>query len=144
MGNAKQANDGAFSICFCAYGRISIDFANVLQSLQSDLQTPAAPSLKGLVDLNTLRDKTYQNAALRNFCALIISFCIGYRGIGQAMLPPYTSGVAGTVALLLTTDLSSGAVKGQARLVGVLLGQVLGQIAYVVLAWCWEPFRRLL
>merc|ERR1719265_1737694 len=100
----------------------------------ADTDAPS-PSIMTIFDNSVLLNKDHMNFVLRNGLSLALSFIIGYNGYSQ-IIHNYNSGPAGTVSLLLSSFVGAAIVKNLGRLQGAVLGTVVGQLAYVYLAWC--------
>mmetsp|Transcript_60974 Transcript_60974/g.108362 ORF Transcript_60974/g.108362 Transcript_60974/m.108362 type:complete len:934 (+) Transcript_60974:68-2869(+) len=128
----ELSDEYGFCLACCAYGRIAVNFSKTFDEIpELDLPTPAF-----LLDLAQMHGKVHWNFVLRHSVAIGLSFLIGYYGVGASVLTPYSAGCAVTVALLMNTGLGTSMRKNLGRLQGVVLGQVFGQIAYVLFAWC--------
>jgi hypothetical protein len=73
---------------------------------------------------------------VRNSFSIIIAFWVGWHGYGQ-YIASYNAAIASTVAVLLSKFVGSAMVKNLARLQGVVIGIVLGNLLYAFLAWCY-------
>merc|ERR1719329_92872 len=61
---------------------------------------------------------------------------IGYNGVAGKMIKNYNAALASTICVLLTKSLGGALSNNLKRLQGVVLGTVIGQVAYALLAWC--------
>jgi hypothetical protein len=76
------------------------------------------------------------NFVLSNWFSICISFWVGYKGVAGKMILPYNAALASTCCVLLSRGIGSEMAKNLNRLQGVVLGTVIGQTAYALLAWC--------
>lgn len=90
----------------------------------------------GLFQPSLLKDPMHLNFVLRNWLSICISFWVGYRGVAGKMILPYNAALASTCCVLLSRCVGSAMAKNLNRLQGVVLGTVIGQTAYALLAWC--------
>jgi hypothetical protein len=90
----------------------------------------------GIFQPSVLVDPMHLNFVLRNWCSICISFWVGYRGVAGKMIMPYNAALASTCCVLLSRGIGSEMAKNLNRLQGVVLGTVIGQTAYALLAWC--------
>jgi hypothetical protein len=90
----------------------------------------------GIFNPGVLFDKDHIMWTMRNSISIILAFWAGWQGYGQ-YIASYNAALASTVAVLLSNFVGSAMVKNLARLQGVVLGIVLGNLLYAFLAWCY-------
>jgi hypothetical protein len=90
----------------------------------------------GIFDPAVIFDRDHQMWTLRNGMSIIIAFYVGWHGY-QRYISMYNASLASTVAVLLSKFVGSAMTKNLARLQGVVLGIVLGNILYALLGWCY-------
>jgi hypothetical protein len=122
----------------CAFSRLSCEFA---ERLMEPVPTESASwkdggGVAGIFQPSHLTDKMQLNFVLRNWLSICISFWVGYRGVAGKMILPYNAALASTCCVLLSRAVGSAMAKNLNRLQGVVLGTVIGQTAYALLAWC--------
>jgi len=76
------------------------------------------------------------NYVLRGWVSVIVAFTIGFNGVAGKMIKNYNAALASTICVLLTKSLGGALANNLKRLQGVVLGTVIGQVAYALLAWC--------
>lgn len=122
----------------CAFSRLTCEFA---QKLQEPVATESTSwkdggGVLGIFQPSVLTDGMHLNFVLRNWCSICISFWVGYKGVAGKMIMPYNAALASTCCVLLSRGVGSAMAKNLDRLQGVVLGTVIGQTAYALLAWC--------
>merc|ERR1719265_206834 len=122
----------------CAFSRLSSKFA---EKLMLPVATESASwkdggGVLGIFQPSHLTDKMQLNFVLRNWFSICISFWVGYKGVAGKMILPYNAALASTCCVLLSRAVGSAMAKNLNRLQGVVLGSVIGQTAYALLAWC--------
>jgi len=139
-GISMDMNDEhAFCLSVCAFGRITVDFANEL--LNDKNGTKPIPNLSdgtgimGTFDSSVVFDARHANLALRNSCSILLCFLIGYFGYGNVLLNENAS-ISGTASILLSSTVGSAIAKNLGRLQGVVLGTVVGKLVWALLGWC--------
>jgi len=122
----------------CAFSRLSSEFAKKLQEPigpESGSWKDGAGML-GVFAPSHLTNPMQLNFVLRNWLSICISFWVGYKGVAGKMIMPYNAALASTCCVLLSRAVGSAMAKNLNRLQGVVLGSVVGQTAYALLAWC--------
>lgn len=76
------------------------------------------------------------NYVLRGWISVMVAFYIGYNGVAGKMIKNYNAALASTICVLLSKSLGGAVANNLKRLQGVVLGTVIGQVAYALLAWC--------
>jgi len=76
------------------------------------------------------------NYVLRGWISVMVAFYIGFNGVAGKMIKNYNAALASTICVLLTKSLGGALANNLKRLQGVVLGTVIGQVAYALLAWC--------
>merc|ERR1719265_529604 len=122
----------------CAFSRLSCEFA---EKLMLPVATESASwkdggGMLGIFQPSHLTDSMHLNFVLRNWLSICISFWVGYKGVAGKMILPYNAALASTCCVLLSRGVGSEMAKNLNRLQGVVLGSVIGQTAYALLAWC--------
>jgi len=122
----------------CCWARITCDFADELMDEMPEetgnwregvgLMGAFAPSIN-----NTPENLNY---ALRGWVSVMVAFTIGFNGVAGKMIQNYNAALASTICVLLTKSLGGALANNLKRLQGVVLGTVIGQVAYALLAWC--------
>jgi len=122
----------------CAFSRLTSEFA---KKLQAPVAAPSGGWKDGVGPLGLfqpahLKDPMHLNFVLRNWLSICLSFWVGYKGVAGKMVLPYNAALASTCCVLLSRCVGSAMAKNLNRLQGVVLGTVIGQTAYALLAWC--------
>merc|ERR1719272_2931805 len=134
-----MTDEHAFCLSVCAFGRITVDFANEL--INDKNGTKPIPNLSdgtgimGTFDSAVVFDARHSNSALRNTISICVAFAIGYFGYGKVLLGENAS-IASTASILLSTSVGSAIAKNLGRLQGVVLGTVVGKLVWALLGWC--------
>lgn len=122
----------------CAFSRLSSEFArSLMEPMASESSSwKDGGGVMGVFQPSFLMDKMHLNFVLRNWFSICLSFWIGYRGVAGKMILPYNAALASTCCVLLSRKVGSAMANNLNRLQGVVLGSVIGQTAYALLAWC--------
>merc|ERR1719265_285316 len=122
----------------CAFSRLSSKFAEkLMQPVGTEsVSWKDGGGVLGIFQPSHLTDKMQLNFVLRNWFSICISFWVGYKGVAGKMILPYNAALASTCCVLLSRAVGSAMAKNLNRLQGVVLGSVIGQTAYALLAWC--------
>jgi len=134
-----MADEHAFCLSVCAFGRITCDYAEDL--INDKNGTKPIPNLAdgsgimGTFDSAVIFDARHSNSALRNACSILIAFAIGYFGYGKVLLSENAS-IASTTCILLSSAVGSAIAKNLGRLQGVVLGTVVGKLIWAIAGWC--------
>merc|ERR1719265_14017 len=122
----------------CAFSRLSSEFAaKLMEPVPAETASwKDGGGMLGVFQPSHLTDGMHLNFVLRNWLSICISFWVGYRGVAGKMILPYNAALASTCCVLLSRGVGSAMAKNLNRLQGVVLGTVIGQTAYALLAWC--------
>jgi hypothetical protein len=90
----------------------------------------------GVFEPSELFNKDHMMWTLRNSLSVILAFYVGWHGYNK-YISMYNASLASTVAVLLSKFVGSAMGKNLARLQGVVIGIVLGNLLYALLAWCY-------
>lgn len=122
----------------CCWARITCNFCDELMDEMPEetgswrdgvgLMGAFAPSIN-----NTPENLNY---VLRGWISVMVAFYIGFNGVAGKMIKNYNAALASTICVLLTKSLGGALANNLKRLQGVVLGTVIGQVAYALLAWC--------
>lgn len=122
----------------CCWARITSSFCDELMDEMPEetgswrdgvgLMGAFAPSIN-----NTPANLNY---TFRGWVSVMVAFYIGYNGVAGKMIKNYNAALASTICVLLTKSLGGALANNLKRLQGVVLGTVIGQVAYALLAWC--------
>jgi hypothetical protein len=122
------------ALTFAKFTHLTRGFYESLQGEQ--VEDHPATGIMGLFDPDVLFEKDHIMWTVRNSFSIIIAFWVGWHGYGQ-YIASYNAAIASTVAVLLSKFVGSAMVKNLARLQGVVIGIVLGNLLYAFLAWCY-------
>lgn len=133
----------AFSFATCSYARLWTDLSsNIVDDLGADKRqkkcAPIVDVLCGVFDRNALMEHAHVCFMMRNWIALCLSMTFGYFGL-QGLMSPFDAGIAMVCALLLNKSGGSAITKNFARIQGVVVGTVLGQMTHAVFVRCSWP-----
>jgi hypothetical protein len=132
-------DEHAFCLSVCAFGRITVDFANEL--IDDKTGTKPIPNLvdgtgiMGTFDSGVVFDKKHANLGLRNSCSILIAFAVGFFGYGNVLLS-HNAAISSTASILLSSSVGPALAKNLGRLQGVVLGTVVGKLVWAILGWC--------
>lgn len=122
----------------CCWARITCSFCDELMDEMPEetgswrdgvgLMGAFAPSIN-----NTPENLNY---VLRGWISVMVAFYIGFNGVAGKMIKNYNAALASTICVLLSKSLGGALANNLKRLQGVVLGTVIGQVAYALLAWC--------
>merc|ERR1719361_934236 len=109
-------------------------FSNEIEALMLDTKKESGimEVIESKLSISLLSNPTYLNCQLRNMTTILLCFAAGYNGY-SAIFPGYNSYPAAVVSLLLSSGLSLEMGKNLTRFQGVVMGIVIGQIAYAYL-----------
>lgn len=117
-------------------------FADDLQE-KNDYQLPTdAASWKdgagamGVFAPTVLGDKEHIGWVFRFWVAIMAAFWTGHFGVGGNMILPHNASLSSTICVMLSKARGSALTANLKRLQGVILGNVIGQLFYALLAWC--------
>lgn len=140
LNKVSDDNSGENVVCsnICAFSRLTSEFAKKLQEPVGTETTTwkDGGGIGGIFQPSHLTDSMQLNFALRNWLSICLSFWVGYKGVAGKMILPYNAALASTCCVLLSRSIGSAMAKNLNRLQGVVLGSVIGQTAYALLAWC--------
>jgi hypothetical protein len=132
-----SSGENVAALTFSKFTHLTREFYNSLQGEQQEVRSwRDGAGLLGLFEPGVLFEKDHMTWTLRNGVSIILSFFIGWHGYNQ-YIASYNAAIASTVAVLLSKFVGSAMVKNLARLQGVVIGIVLGNLLYAFLAWCY-------
>jgi len=122
----------------CCWARVTCNFAAELMDEMPE-ETGSWRDGVGLMgafapSINNTPDNL--NYVLRGWVSVMVAFYIGFNGVAGKMIKNYNAALASTICVLLTKSLGGALANNLKRLQGVVLGTVIGQVAYALLAWC--------
>jgi len=129
---ARICDECGDAICDYAHGRAA---GHRIGSISRSLKWLWKHSIMRIVDLKTILEPSHLRFALRNWIAICFSMAVGFRGL-ESVLSPFDAGIASVCALLLNKSGGSALAKNFARIQGVVIGTVVGQMAYAIFARC--------
>jgi len=126
-----------FGFNLSRFGKVVTDLAEDLVKTKTDAtDLPIADMQKGFVSaFEGITDIAQQMWTIRALASVYGAFLVGYFGYGD-LFGRYNSGIAGTVAFLLSTYTGSAIVKNLGRLQAVVLGTVAGQMIHGSFSGC--------
>jgi hypothetical protein len=128
------SGENVAALTFAKFTYLTREFYDNLQGEQVENNPPTG--IMGLFSPDVLFETDHIMWTLRNSFSIIVAFWIGWHGYGQ-YIASYNAAIASTVAVLLSKFVGSAMVKNLARLQGVVIGIVLGNLLYAFLAWCY-------
>lgn len=122
----------------CCWARLTTEFCDKLQG-ELPTETTDWKSGGGFLGMfapginNTPENLNY---TMRGWISVMIAFTIGFNGVAGKMIANYNAALASTICVLLSKSVGGALSANLMRLQGVVLGTVIGQVAYALLAWC--------
>jgi hypothetical protein len=130
------AGENVVALTFCQFTQLTEDFFGKLQKdSQVDESRFSIGSILSIFSPALLKDKDHIMWTIRNALSIILAFFVGWHGYNK-YISSYNASLASTVAVLLSKFAGSAMTKNLARLQGVVIGIVLGNLLYALLAWC--------
>jgi hypothetical protein len=144
----------ALCVCVSRFARIVDDCANDITSTEGIMKQRKLLSkatfdrdnivgaIKGatssFVDPSILFSQSQVLFVVRNATSLFVCFFIGYymHRTNPTMYSAYNADMASTVAVLLNSQAVASVNNNLTRLQGLVLGTVIGQLAYGLFGWC--------
>jgi len=122
----------------CCWARITCEFCDKLQGELPTEKTDwrAGGGFLGIFAPGINNTPENLNYVLRGWVSVMIAFYIGFNGVAGKMIKNYNAALASTICVLLSKSLGGALAANLMRLQGVVLGTVIGQVAYALLAWC--------
>lgn len=122
----------------CCWARITSEFCD---KLQGDLPKEVTDwksggGFMGMFAPGINNTPENLNYVLRGWVSVMIAFTIGFNGVAGKMVKNYNAALASTICVLLSKSVGGALSNNLMRLQGVVLGTVIGQVAYALLAWC--------
>jgi hypothetical protein len=133
----EAAGEHVVALTFAKFTHLTHRFYVSLQGEQQEVRTwREGAGLRGLFEPGLLFEKDHLMWTLRNFTSIVIAFYVGWAGYNK-YISSYNAQIASTVGVLLSKFVGSAMVKNLARLQGVVIGIVLGNLLYAFLGWCY-------
>lgn len=122
----------------CCWARITCEFCDKLQGELPAEKTDwtAGGGFLGMFAPGINNTPENLNYVLRGWVSVMIAFTIGFNGVAGKMVKNYNAALASTICVLLSKSVGGALQANLMRLQGVVLGTVIGQVAYALLAWC--------
>lgn len=122
----------------CCWARLTCKFCDDLQGELPTEKTDwtAGGGLLGIFAPGINNTSENLNYVLRGWISVMFAFYIGFNGVAGKMVKNYNAALASTICVLLSKSLGGALAANLMRLQGVVLGTVIGQVAYALLAWC--------
>mmetsp|Transcript_55555 Transcript_55555/g.162365 ORF Transcript_55555/g.162365 Transcript_55555/m.162365 type:complete len:864 (-) Transcript_55555:52-2643(-) len=131
----ELVDEHCFCLNACTYGRVISEFAEALVDHANGAKPlPGAGATGGRL-FSYACSKDQMDFAVRNFITIMLGMFVGWHGYYNRFRP-YDAGIACTLAILLSDYSGSALAKNLQRIQGVVIGTVLGQLVYALLAWC--------
>jgi hypothetical protein len=155
--NSSWVHERVVCLCVTRFARIVDDCANDIvsdtgvmsprkllskETMSKDNVLGALGALKtttsNFVDPAVLFSKDRLLFVLRNGTSLLTCFFIGYHmhNVNPTMYHAYNADMASTVAVLLNSQQVASVQNNLTRLQGLVLGTVIGQLAFGMFGWC--------
>merc|ERR1719329_839457 len=122
----------------CCWARLTCKFCDDLQGELPSEKTDwtAGGGFLGVFAPGINNTPENLNYVLRGWVSVMFAFYIGFNGVAGKMVKNYNAALASTICVLLSKSLGGALAANLMRLQGVVLGTVIGQVAYALLAWC--------
>lgn len=122
----------------CCWARITSEFCDKLQGdlPQEKTDWKSGGGFMGMFAPGINNTPENLNYVLRGWVSVMIAFTIGFNGVAGKMIKNYNAALASTICVLLSKSVGGALSSNLMRLQGVVLGTVIGQVAYALLAWC--------
>jgi len=131
------AGENVVALTFAKFTHLTEAFYEKLKGKQVEEKTwRDGAGILGLFEPGELFNKDHIMWTLRNGLSIVVAFYIGWHGYNK-YIAQYNAAIASTVAVLLSKFAGSAMVKNLARLQGVVIGIVLGNLLYAFLGWCY-------
>lgn len=122
----------------CSFSALTCQFA---RDLQADLPAEVfdwreGTGIFGMFRPSLLQDAKHVQWTVRNGISILLAFAIGWHGVAGRMILSFNPAIASTVSVLLSQFVGTALVNNLNRLQGVVLGLIVGQVAYALLGWC--------
>jgi hypothetical protein len=128
------AGENVVALTFTQFTQLTEDFFKSLQ--EEKKESAEGGGILSIFSPALLKDKDHIMWTIRNGLSIILAFFAGWHGYNK-YISMYNASIAGTVAVLLSKFAGSAMTKNLARLQGVVIGIVLGNLLYALLAWCY-------
>uniref|UniRef100_A0A7S4SBP9 DUF2421 domain-containing protein n=1 Tax=Alexandrium monilatum TaxID=311494 RepID=A0A7S4SBP9_9DINO len=142
-------DEHVFAFEVCVFGRLACELAaNFINDSRArrgeeggklldppSKEWPIVSAVKKVFDPKVVRESEHLNFALRNTLSILLGFTIGYNGYHK-MIREHNAGISGTAAVLLSKYGGSALTKNMNRLMGVVVGELAGELIYALLGWC--------
>jgi len=122
----------------CCWARITCEFCDKLQGELPVEKTDwtTGGGFLGMFAPGINNTPENLNYVLRGWVSVMLAFTIGFNGVAGKMVKNYNAALASTICVLLSKSVGGALAANLMRLQGVVLGTVIGQVAYALLAWC--------
>lgn len=137
-----KVNDdvGGEMVVACTLCNLGREVSTLAKQLQEPLQDNPGSWKDGVGMLGTFQpsylfDKDHINWTVRNGTSIMLAFVLGFNGYSK-MIMSYNASIACLACLMMSNSAGSAMGNNLMRLQGIVLGTVIGQIAYVLLGWC--------
>eukprot|EP00811_Abedinium_folium_P010796 NODE_1998_length_2314_cov_10.673068.p1 GENE.NODE_1998_length_2314_cov_10.673068~~NODE_1998_length_2314_cov_10.673068.p1 ORF type:complete len:673 (+),score=182.72 NODE_1998_length_2314_cov_10.673068:242-2020(+) len=132
----------SFAVCYsanevCNFAREILDCSRVLkeESRRWNTLRYLGNNLLSCFDWKVITSPEHLNYIARSTTAILTCWLIGFLGF-RKMIDSFSAGLASTAALLLSKHEGSAILNNLNRILGVVMGLVIGQMAYALLGWC--------
>merc|ERR1719409_1853753 len=132
-------DEHAFCLSVCAFGRLTVDFAQALVDDKTGTKPIPSPyegrGITGIFDLDVIFHYKWANLAMRGSTSILSGFYIGYHGY-YSVIPKANEAIAITCVFMMSSTLSASLTKNLGSVQGVVLGSVVGRLVWSLTGWC--------
>merc|ERR1719329_420747 len=116
----------------CCWARITCEFVDKLQGELPTEKTDwtSGGGFLGMFAPAINNTPANLNYVLRGWVSVMLAFTIGFNGVAGKMVKNYNAALASTICVLLSKSVGGALSANLMRLQGVVLGTVIGQVAY--------------
>merc|ERR1719456_769214 len=132
-------DEHAFCLSVCAFGRLTMDFAQSLVDDKTGTKPIPSPyegrGLTGIFDTSVIFAWKWANLATRNSISVLLGFMVGYFGY-YSVVPRNNAAISITCVFMMSSSLSASLTKNLGSVQGVVLGSVVGRLVWSLTGWC--------
>merc|ERR1719217_1284222 len=132
-------DEHAFCLSVCAFGRLTMDFAQALVDDKTGTKPIPSPyegrGVTGIFDPNVIFEWKWANLATRGSLSILLGFYIGYFGY-YSVVPKNNAAISITCVFMMSSSVSASLTKNLGSVQGVVLGSVVGRLVWSLTGWC--------
>merc|ERR1719261_1178445 len=132
-------DEHAFCLSVCAFGRLTIEFAQSLVDDKTGTKPFPSPyegrGFTGIFDPAVICEWKWVNLATRGSISVLTGFMIGYFGY-YSVVPRNNAAISITCVFMMSSSVSASLTKNLGSVQGVVLGSVVGRLVWSLTGWC--------